>query len=163
VGVNVSISFLNCAASLLNCKIGSIPFTYLGLPVDANSRKASTWEPVVKAIEKRLISWKNHYVSLGGRVVLLNSMLASIPIFYLSFVKLLVSVRKTIIRLQRNYLWTRLSGAGCKISWVSWNDVCRPKNEGGLGVRDLKLFNVSLLEKWRWRLLVGGDSLWNDV
>ncbi|MCI68869.1 hypothetical protein A2U01_0090130, partial [Trifolium medium] len=33
----------------------------------------STWEPVIKAIEKRLVSWRNKYVSLGGRVILLNS------------------------------------------------------------------------------------------
>ncbi|MCI62266.1 LINE-1 reverse transcriptase like, partial [Trifolium medium] len=61
------------AASFLNCTIGSIPFVYLGLPIGANPRLSSTWDSVVKTIEKRLSSWKNRYVSLGGRVVLINS------------------------------------------------------------------------------------------
>jgi hypothetical protein len=97
IGVNVSTNFLERAAHFLHCKIGSLPFTYLGLPVGANPRRASTWEPVVKTIEKRLFSWRNRYVSLGGRVVLINSVFASILVFYLSFLKMPSSVRKVIV------------------------------------------------------------------
>ena len=50
-----------------------------------------------------------------------------------------------------------------KISWVKWEDVCRPKKEGGMGVRDVTKFNIALLGKWRWRLLVERDSLWVKV
>jgi hypothetical protein len=103
-GVNVHNSFLEGVATFLHCKVRSLPFTYLGLPVGANPRRESTWKPVLTAIENRLLSWKNKYVSLGGRVVLINSVLASIPIFYLSFMKIRTRVRKAIIRLQRNFL-----------------------------------------------------------
>lgn len=30
---------------------------------------------------------------------------------------------------------------------VTWNKVCKPKKEGGLGIKDLELFNISLLSK----------------
>jgi hypothetical protein len=86
----------------------------------------------VKAIENRLFSWKHKYVSLGGRVVLINSVLASIPIFYLSYLKMPTGVRKAIIRLQRNFLWGTSSSGRSKIPWVSWADVCRTKKEGGV-------------------------------
>lgn len=33
MGVNVSAEFLGMASSFLNCKVGSLPFMYLGLPV----------------------------------------------------------------------------------------------------------------------------------
>jgi hypothetical protein len=46
-------------------------------------------------------------------------------------------------------------GAGRKISWVSWKSVCQHKDYGGLGVRDVRILNVSLLAKWKWRLLDG--------
>lgn len=36
-----------------------------------------------------------------------------------------------------------------KILWVMWLDICKPKNGGGLGVRDLRVVNVFLLRKWR--------------
>jgi hypothetical protein len=69
-GVNVHNSFLEGAVSFLHCKVRSLPFTYLGLPVGADPRKESTWKPVLLAIENRLSSWKNKFVSLGGRVVI---------------------------------------------------------------------------------------------
>jgi hypothetical protein len=50
-----------------------------------------------------------------------------------------------------------------KIAWVKWEDVCRTKECGGLGVKNLRLVNVSLLMKWRWRLLTSHDSLWSLV
>ncbi|MCH88010.1 LINE-1 reverse transcriptase like [Trifolium medium] len=162
-GVNIHNSFLEGAAYFLHCKVSSLPFTYLGLPVGANPRSESTWKPVLKAIESRLQSWKNKYVSLGGRVVLINSVLESIPIFFLSFLKMPTGVRKAIIRLQRNFLWGTSASGGSKILWVSWGDVCRSKKDGGLGVKDLKLFNLSLLAKWRWRLLTEDKPQWKLV
>jgi hypothetical protein len=163
VGINVGRNFLDEAANFLHCKIGKIPFIYLSLPVGANPRIAATWRPVVNAIEDRLSSWRNRYVSLGGRVILINSVLYAIPIFYLSFFKLPSCVRLEIIQIQRNFLWGGTSGDGSKIPWVKWLDVCRPKKEGGLGIKDLKVFNFSLIAKWRWRLLVEGGSQWKKV
>ncbi|GAU47706.1 hypothetical protein TSUD_177110 [Trifolium subterraneum] len=163
MGVNVPSDFLLEAASFLYCKVGSLPFTYLGLPVGANLRHAKTWEPVIKTIKNRLFSWRNRYVSLGGRVILINSVLASIPVFYLSFLKMPVKVRMSIVRMQKNFLWGGTSSDKNKIAWVSWKDVCRPKGEGGLGVRDLKWFNLSLMAKWWWRLLMEEGPLWRNV
>jgi len=60
-----------------------VPFKYLGLPVGANSRKMSTWEPMLEQLNKRLNSWGNKYASLCGRIVLLNSVLNAIPIYYM--------------------------------------------------------------------------------
>ncbi|PNY12727.1 ribonuclease H [Trifolium pratense] len=161
-GINVGDGFINSATAFLKCKIGSLPFIYLGLPVGANPRRVSTWNPVIEVLQKRLASWKNKYVSLWGRVVLLNSVLAEIPIFYLSLFKMPVGVWKKIIRLQRRFLWGGAAGAS-KISWVNWLDVCRSKKEGGLGVKDLRIMNISLLAKWKWRLLSEDESIWKNV
>jgi hypothetical protein len=47
IGVNVGEEFMVMACNFLNCSAGSIPFKYLGLPVGANPRSMSTWEPLV--------------------------------------------------------------------------------------------------------------------
>lgn len=44
-----------------------------------------------------------------------------------------------------------------------WRKVCQPRCKGGLGVRDIRLVNVSLLAKWWWRLLQDQSSLWKEV
>jgi len=38
-GVNVSVSWLSEAASVMNCRMGSIPFVYLGLPIGGDVKK----------------------------------------------------------------------------------------------------------------------------
>ena len=43
VGVNVPESWLVEAAVVLNCKVGAIPFMYLGLPIGGNARRLDFW------------------------------------------------------------------------------------------------------------------------
>jgi hypothetical protein len=130
--------------------------------VGANSRRVSTWEPLIDALRKRLGVWSNKYVSLGGRIVLLNSVLNAIPIFYLSFMKIPVLFWKQIRRIQREFLWGCRRGQR-KVNWIKWDVVCLPKKKGGLGVRDVRVVNISLLTKWRWRLLVDDNMVWKEV
>jgi hypothetical protein len=40
---------------------------------------------IEERIEKRLSSWKGKYLSVGGRLVLINSVLSSLPMFMPSF------------------------------------------------------------------------------
>ncbi|KAK0595746.1 hypothetical protein LWI29_009655 [Acer saccharum] len=46
-----------------------------------------------------------------------------------------------------------------KISWLKWQDLCLPKSNGGLGFKDLSLFNQALIAKQAWRILVNPSSL----
>ncbi|XP_024010455.1 uncharacterized protein LOC112085472 [Eutrema salsugineum] len=43
---------------------------------------------------------------------------------------------------------------------VAWDDVCRPKKEGGLGIKPLKEANTVCIMKLIWRILSGNSSLW---
>jgi hypothetical protein len=161
IGVNVSPEFLRVASAFLNCRVSSLPFKYLGLPVGASPRRVTTWEPLLESLRRRLGSWRNKFVSLGGRIVLLNAVLNAIPIFYLSFMKIPVSVWKKIRRIQRDFLWG-CQGDRKKINWIKWDTICLPKNKGGLGVRDVRVVNISLLTKWRWRLLHEDNAVWKE-
>jgi hypothetical protein len=105
MGINVSQEFMCLASTFLNCRMGSIPFNYIGLPVGANSRRVATWEPLIQSLRNKLGSWTNRFVSFGGRIILLNAVLNVIPIFYLSFLKVPIQVWKIIKRIQREFLW----------------------------------------------------------
>ncbi|MCH83867.1 ribonuclease H protein, partial [Trifolium medium] len=114
------------AAMFLNCRIGVAPFKYLGLPVGDNPRLMATWKPMLDIIRRRVGSWGNKYLSFGGRIVMVNAVLNAIPIFYLSFLKMSVKVWREVVKIQRKFLWGGLSNR-TKISWVKWDDVCKPK------------------------------------
>jgi hypothetical protein len=152
---------MEMACSFLNCIRGDILFKNLGLLIGANPRRLSTWVPVVKKIRKKLNSWGNKHISLGGRLVLINSVLNSIPIFYLSFMKMPTQVIKKVTRIQREFLWGGVNG-GKNLSWIKWKVVCQEKNNGGLGVRDIKAVNLSLLMKWRL-LQMDDRAIWKEV
>jgi hypothetical protein len=77
--------------------------------------------------------------------------------------KMPVQVRKIVVSIQRDFLWGGVNGRK-KLSWVKWKVVCKDKKKGGLGVGDLDLVNISLLSKWRWRLLNRNEvALWKEV
>ena len=86
-GVNIYETWLTEAASVMNCRRGSIPFVYLGLPIGGDSRKLSFWKPVIDRIMASLSSWNNKFLSFGGPLVLLKAVLSSLPVYFLSFFK----------------------------------------------------------------------------
>jgi len=87
VGVNVASSWLSEAAMVLNCRVGIIPFLYLGMPIGGNSRRLSFWEPLLNRLKSRLSGWSSKHLSFGGRLILLKSVLSSLPVYALSFFK----------------------------------------------------------------------------
>jgi len=46
---------------------------------------------------------------------------------------------------------------------VAWERLCKPKREGGLGIRSAKEMNNALLAKLGWRLLNTRDGLWVQI
>ncbi|XP_019447350.1 PREDICTED: uncharacterized protein LOC109350582 [Lupinus angustifolius] len=87
IGINVAHYLLSAAATFLSCKIGSIPFLYLGIPVGANPSRYSTWQNVIEKVASRLAGWKCKHISFDRRVVLINSMLTNMHIYMLSLLK----------------------------------------------------------------------------
>jgi len=87
VGVNVSASWLAEAVVVLNCKVDSLPFVYLGMPMGGSTRRLIFWELLLNCIKSRLSLWNSKYLSFGGRLVLLKYVLSSLHVYALSFSK----------------------------------------------------------------------------
>ncbi|CAJ2661595.1 unnamed protein product [Trifolium pratense] len=162
VGVNIPTSWLHEAASALCCKVGRVPFLYLGLPIGGDPTRLAFWDPVIARIKNRLSGWKSRFLSFGGRLILLKSVLTSLPVYALSFFKAPSGTISSIESLLIKFFWGGSEDVR-KTSWISWKSICLRKEYGGLGVRQLREFNLALLGKWCWRLLVDRGSLWFRV
>jgi len=139
-----------------------IPFKYLGLEIGGNPRRKKYWETIIEKLSTKLSAWKERFLSMAGRICLIKSVFTSLPLYYLSFFKAPKMVCESIIRIQRRFLW----GWGREnrpIPWVSWDKLCRPLEEGRLGIKDIRKFNATLLAKWKWRLMSGEKGVWKDV
>lgn len=79
-----------CRVDMIGSVVGfprkELPIMYLGAPLFAGAPKASFFTFLVDKIIKQIASWNGKLLSKGGRLVLLKSVLYSIPIimFYLS-------------------------------------------------------------------------------
>jgi len=120
------------------------------------------WDGVVARIKSRLGRWKGRNLSMAGRICLIKSLLSSIPLFYMSMFFKPVMVIKKIVSIQRNFFWG-WGSEGRKIAWVAWEKVCEPQEKGGLGVVNIKDFNLALMGKWIWQLGSFEGGLWKEV
>ena len=58
----------------------------------------------------------------------------------------------------RNFWWGQKEDER-KIAWLSWEKLCEPKCNGGMGFKQLKQFNLAILAKQGWRLQTNQNSL----
>jgi hypothetical protein len=122
-------------SDILGFNRSSLPSKYLGIPLIDNALRNSSWEHLLSSFSKRLSSWTYRALNLPSRLILLKVVLQALPIYAFSALAAPKFVLTTIKNLQRNFIWQGLNKEK-KIALVSWEKLCRPKHQGGLGVRD---------------------------
>ncbi|KAL4185406.1 hypothetical protein AMTRI_Chr10g230540 [Amborella trichopoda] len=162
VGINCTGPSHHSLALVLGCKVESFPISYLGLPISDSKFPIAVWDRIIERVQVKLDLWKYKYLSLGGRVTLLRSCLANLPIYQMSVIHMLASVAKSIEKLMRDVLWGT-HGDNNKFYFLIWDRVCTPKQEGGLGIRSLRYFNEALICKWWWQNAHFRNHLWCQV
>jgi len=127
-----------------------LPTIYLGMPQGSKHKTMEIWNGILVKTEKKLARWSAQYLSVGGRLILINSVLDSLPTYVMSLFPIPAKVVKKLDKLRRNFLWkSNKEGKGYNL--VNWKNVLLSKERGGLGIRNLRLQNESLLMKWLWR------------
>lgn len=150
-GFSDSSQTLHVWAEILGCKVTKGPFKYLGASIGTSSKKTAFWNPPIHKIKCRLDGWEVDHISMAGRLVLLNAVIDSLPIFWFKLYLIPPSVLKSIVEIRRSFIWDHSEHGNPKIHLISWEKMTLPKNEGGLWLTPLGVRNWSLLAKWWWR------------
>ncbi|XP_074360896.1 uncharacterized protein LOC141701135 [Apium graveolens] len=145
--INKSTSFLcNCDAEFsswfdtLSIPRGTLPVKFLGVPLISSQLSVNDCMPLVEKITSRLHSWATLLLSLAGRVLLIKSIVHAIEAFWCNHFLLPASIHATIQSLLTRFLWKGNinSKGGAK---VAWNVICLPREEGGLGLKNMADWN----------------------
>nr|GEW02027.1 RNA-directed DNA polymerase, eukaryota, reverse transcriptase zinc-binding domain protein [Tanacetum cinerariifolium] len=107
---------------------GSLPFSYLGLPVGKDMNMIEAWSDIVNRFTKKLSSWKANLLSIGGWLTLVKSVLEDVS--------------------------SSMKGNKNKMAWICWQKIISCKKDGGLGVGSIKAKNTGLMGKWKWHFLM---------
>ena len=83
-------------ADLFGCEQGQFPISYLGIPIQYRRLTNAEWKHVEERFQARLASWKGKLLSLGGRLVLINSVLSNMVLYMISFFQLSKGVLKKL-------------------------------------------------------------------
>ncbi|PKU80068.1 Putative ribonuclease H protein [Dendrobium catenatum] len=71
---------------------------------------------------------------MAGKLILIRTVLLSIPLFYCSFSLIPKSTLKELDKFSRDFIWNKHDGkAG--LHYVSWRNLCKPVKYGGRGLR----------------------------
>ena len=95
-------------------------------------------------------------------MILINSVLTSLPMFLLSFFEVLVGVRKRLDFYRSHFFW-HSDESKRKYRLAKWDIICRPKDQGGLAIENLEVKNRCLLGKWLYKLSVETEATWAQI
>jgi hypothetical protein len=139
--------------------MGNFSTRYLGVPIFSGRVKSWYFDDLLVKISKKIEGWKMIYLSVGARLLLIKHVLSSLPVHLLSVLPMPKQIFGKINRLFSTFFWVSSEGRP-KRKWVSWESVCRPLDEGGVGIRNIMDVYSSLQSKFSWKFL-SEDTLWS--
>ena len=138
---------------------GSFPFLYLGVPIYRGAKRTEMFMFLREKITNKISSWAHRHLSFGGRLTLIKSTLEAVPIHIFQAIEPTVSALKQLDQLMARFFWGSTNERK-RTYWISWDQICLPTAEGGLGLRKfkevLRAFTIKLW--WRFR---EQNSLWD--
>ena len=150
-GVGVSQVEKEEMANMLNCVLGDLPLKYLGIPISDHHLAMGAFSFLPQKMITRLDQWKGKFLTSGVKQILTSSCLSSLPLYCMGFYWLADGIHKRMDTIRANFLW---QGAEDKFKYHmdKWEMVCRPKDQGGLGIINTRIMNDCLIVKWIWKI-----------
>ncbi|KAJ6822155.1 uncharacterized protein M6B38_389700 [Iris pallida] len=142
-------------AFALGVEIGELPVNYLGVPLSVNYAREHDCHSLVEFTQKRVEGWQAAGLSFGGRIELIRSVISGITMFWSQSIQIPTATIRKVEVLCADFLWRGGMHA------ISWDQLCRPMEEGGVGLRPLRAIREAAGIKMAWRFVQGG-SLWAE-
>lgn len=144
--------------SILQINTEALAEKYLGLPTALGRATKEAFEYMPTRIRNLVGAWSGREASCAGREVLLKSVAQAVPTYPMSCFLIPKDTSRKMKSVISNNWWGS-SAESRHIHWQRWELLTRPKPLGGMGFRDLRLFNLAMLDIQGWQLIEKPESL----
>lgn len=137
-------------SNIIGLPLTSPHFKYLRILVLVHKPNLTTLHPLLEKISQSLDGWKANCLSLAGRYQLLKFSIWNI-IAYWSRSLFLISCIKHINKRCSKFLLHGNQEAK-KLHMVAWQNICKPKSNGGLGIPSIEALSFTFMSKLIWKV-----------
>ncbi|WVZ91080.1 hypothetical protein U9M48_037298 [Paspalum notatum var. saurae] len=140
--------------------------SHLGHPLIFSYKdRAAAYNFIANKFHAKLSCIKANKLSHAGRLTYLKSVLASIPLYYMTNILFPANFLHKLDSIMRNFWWTGIQEENSThpIAFRAWEDVCKPKILGGLGLKKMALVNKSLVLHSAWMVINGKDPFLTNI
>lgn len=140
------------------------------------TKQGNTWEfhrigdkPKMRCFHGFLLGWtwslkagKKKLLSKARKEILIKAVVQAFPQYAMSIFKISISICK-VIEQRIAAFWWKQNESKRGMYWKKWEILKCRKDEGGLGFKDLIIFNKAMLAKQAWRLSQSPSALYSQI
>ena len=113
-------------------------------------------------MDKKIGGWKDKWLTKLGKIIKIKAVLVAFPTYPLSCLPLSKSLNKKIKAKLRNF-FSNDNEEYKNLVLIKWEKLCKPKELGGLGLKNLSWKNEALRAKLTWRLFTERNQNWAKI
>jgi Reverse transcriptase (RNA-dependent DNA polymerase) len=135
---------------------------YLGYPMPKGALQCKHYRKMSDQMQNKFGGWVMNLLSHAGRLTLIQSVLQTIPIYYMGAQVLPKTVIKQLEAIIRRFFWGKTNKTHY-LAYTAWDRICTDKEDGGLGLRKLETLNKAMVLKAFWTLVNNPQHTWSQV
>uniref|UniRef100_A0A2N9HY11 ABC-2 type transporter transmembrane domain-containing protein n=1 Tax=Fagus sylvatica TaxID=28930 RepID=A0A2N9HY11_FAGSY len=136
---------------------------YLGSPMFLRAAKTKDFHFLLDKVEFKLKGWRSKSLSWARRTTLIKSVAQALPTYTMSTFEVPTTIWTKIDSATRRFWWNLKTSSGSHLALKSWEALCLPHKQGGLGFRKRKEFKMALVSKMAWMVITNRHNSCMDL